>query len=87
MDQPLLDVKLIIPETVREKMEDRMILDEDVASVISYAERTGNKFKNTESKSYIAYYKPVEVTYWVEYLPQEDGFLICNTYSHRLEIV
>jgi hypothetical protein len=54
--------------------------------VISQAEHTGNKFKNMENNSYIASFKPASVTYWVEYSPQEDGFLVHNAYSHRLEI-
>ena len=80
------NVSLIIPEQVREVMEERMILKGDVSKVIQHAESTGNKLINTESNTYIAYFKPVSVTYWVEYSLQEDGVLIHNAYSHRLEI-
>jgi glutamate synthase (NADPH/NADH) small chain len=80
------NVKLIISENVRQTLEELMILDSDIATVISHAEHTGNKFKNMESNSYIASFKPASVTYWVEYSPQEDGFRVHNAYSHRLEI-
>ncbi len=80
------DVKLIIPESVRRVMEDSLILSEDVAGVIARAESTGNRLKNAETGHYLAYLQPLKVTYWVEYTPQEDGFLVHNAYSHRLEI-
>ncbi|VBB08786.1 alpha-helical ferredoxin [Lucifera butyrica] len=80
------DSKITIPENVRRVMEERMILTEDVAGVIRYAEDTGNKMKNTGNGHFIAYLQPAGVTYWVEYSPQEDGFLVHNAYCHRLEI-
>ncbi|MBP2628072.1 MAG: protein of unknown function cysteine-rich region domain protein [Firmicutes bacterium] len=79
-------ITLIIPENVRDLMEERMILKEDLIKVIEHAESTGNKFKNTENDNYIAYFKPVSVTYWVEYSLHKDGFIVHNAYSHRLEI-
>jgi hypothetical protein len=85
-DKEQYNVKLIISENVRQTLEELMILDSDIIAVISQAEHTGNKFKNMENNSYIASFKPASVTYWVEYSPQEDGFLVHNAYSHRLEI-
>lgn len=79
-------IKLIITDEIRELLEDRMILVDDLKQVIEHAETTGNRLKNMETGRYIAYYKPAVVTYWVEYTPQEGGFLIHNAYSHRLEI-
>lgn len=86
VDQMENNIVLVIPENVRQLMEDRMILRDDLIKVIEYAEKTGNKFKNTEKNIYIAYFKPVCVTYWVEYSLHKEGFLIHNAYSHRLEI-
>ena len=79
-------MKLIISETVRDVMEDRHILDEDIQRVIHYAEETGNKMLLQETGHYLAYRKPSSVTYWVEYLPLEEGYIVFNTYSHRMEI-
>lgn len=86
VDQEECSVTLVISERVKQNLEEWMILDSDIAKVISHAEQTGNKFKNVENNSYIASYKPASVTYWVEYSPQEDGFVVHNAYSHRLEI-
>ena len=79
-------IKLWIAEDVQEVMEHRLILVEDIQKVIEHAERTGKKLFNHESGHYLAYYQPVSVTYWVEYQPENEGFRIYNTYSHRMEI-
>ena len=79
-------VRVIIPDKVRQSMEDEMILVDDVAKVIAYAQSTGNRLKDDATGHYIAYLQPLKVTYWVEYTPEKDGFLVHNTYSHRLEI-
>jgi Fe-S oxidoreductase len=86
VEEPRVDVTVIIPENVKRIMEDRMILVGDVAKVIAHAESTGSKLKNVENGHYIAYLQPVSVTYWVEYSPEGDGFLVHNAYCHRLEI-
>ena len=79
-------INLIIPDEVRARMDERLILIEDVQRVLEYAQRTGRRFLNRESGHYLAYFKPTAVTYWVEYTPQDDAFLIFKTYSHRMEV-
>ncbi|HWR09023.1 pyridine nucleotide-disulfide oxidoreductase/dicluster-binding protein [Sporomusa sp.] len=78
--------KVIIPDSVLHIMEERMILADDVARVIEHAETSGNKLKDPESGYYIAYFQPANVTYWVTYQPQDDGFVVHNAYCHRLII-
>jgi hypothetical protein len=79
-------IKLIIADDVRERLEQRLILVEDIQRVIEYAERTGRRLLNRETGHYLAYFKPTSVTYWVEYVPQNDAFVIFNAYSHRMEV-
>lgn len=79
-------IRLILPEPVQQMIEDRLILVEDIKKVIEYAERTGKRMYNASTGRYLAYYRPISVTYWVEYTPQEDSFLIHKAYSHRMEI-
>jgi len=86
VDEEQCNVTLIISDSVRQVMEERRILTNDLIAVITHAESTGNKLKNIENNTYIAYFKPISVTYWVEYSQGEDGFVIHNAYSHRLEI-
>ncbi|MDR1659657.1 MAG: FAD-dependent oxidoreductase [Desulfovibrio sp.] len=84
-EQPLMPLA-VSPET-RARMEDDLVLDSDVRSVIEYAERTGNKLLNTATGHFFAYFKPAYVTYWVEYTSDEHGFTIHDAYCHRLEIL
>lgn len=80
-------VQLFISDAVRDLMEERMILEEDLQHVIEWAERTGVKLKHRETGRFLAHHKPSNVTYWVEYSPTGDGFTVHNAYSHRMEIV
>lgn len=78
---------LHLSEEVAERVDQRLILEEDIRQVVQYAERTGNRFRNPETGHYLAYHKPANVTYWVEYASTDDGYRVHNAYSHRMEIV
>jgi glutamate synthase (NADPH/NADH) small chain len=71
---------------VRERLESRLILVEDIQQVIEYAERTGRRLLNPVSGHLLAHFKPTAVTYWVEYTPEGEAFVVHNAYSHRMEI-
>jgi glutamate synthase (NADPH/NADH) small chain len=79
-------IQLIMSDEVRERLDQRLILIEDVQRVIEYAERTGRRLLNQQTQRYLAYFKPTAVTYWVEYVPQDEAFVIFNSYSHRMEV-
>ena len=80
-------IKLLLNVRVAQIMEDRLILIEDIQQVIERAERTGIKFINPDNGHNLAHFRPVKVTYWVEYNPQELGIEVLNVYSHRMEIL
>ncbi|TGE37607.1 FAD-binding protein [Desulfosporosinus fructosivorans] len=80
-------INLLLNERVLGIMEDRRILIEDIQQVIEFAERSGRKFINPDNGHSLAHFRPVKVTYWVEYQAQEQGFVVLNVYSHRMEIV
>jgi len=80
-------IKLLLNEKVEQIMEDRLILREDIQQVIELAERTGIKFFNPDNGHSLAHFRPVKVTYWVEYNPQEQGIEVLNVYSHRMKIL
>ena len=83
---PFESILLILPDTVIQQIEERLILVEDIQKVIEYAERTGKRLFNTSNGHYLASYKPTSVTYWVEYTPQNDAFLVHRAYNHRMGI-
>ncbi len=64
-----------------------MILVEDLRQVIEWAERTGSKLVQKKTGHYLAHYRPGTVTYWVEYSADQEGFVIHNAYSHRMEVL
>lgn len=80
-------IELILSDELRERLETRLILVEDIQRVIAHAEKTGRKFTNRETGHWLASFKPNAVTYWVEYSPQGDAFEIHNAYSHRMYVV
>ncbi|MDR3599752.1 MAG: heterodisulfide reductase-related iron-sulfur binding cluster [Desulfosporosinus sp.] len=80
-------IKLQLNERILKIMEERRILIEDIQRVIELAERTGRKFINPDNGHSLAHFRPVKVTYWVEYQAQEQSFVVLNVYSHRMEIV
>ena len=59
---------------------------ENIRKVISRAEKTGERLINRETGHLLACNRELNVTFWVEYAVQEDGYVIYNAYSHRMEI-
>jgi hypothetical protein len=81
-------ITLNIPPEVQSRMEERLILVEDIQQVIAHAENTGKKLLNPRTGHFLAHHRPGNVTYWVEYSPGPagDGFAIHNAYSHRMVV-
>jgi hypothetical protein len=79
-------IRLNIPPEVQSRLEERLILIEDIQQVIAHAESTGKKLRSPPTGHFLAYHRPGNVTYWVEYspTPNGDGFDIHNAYSHRM---
>lgn len=79
-------IQIVLTDEVRERLETRLILIEDIQRVIAYAERTGRKFANRATGHWLASFKPHAVTFWVEYAPQDDTFVIYNAFSYRMRV-
>ncbi len=77
---------LEIPIEVHELLEKRMILVEDVRKVIQHAEETGERLRNPATGNLLARWRPSCVTYWVEYSAGNNGFVVHNAYSHRMQM-
>jgi len=81
--QPL---QLLLDEEVRERLDSRRILEEDVRQVIHRAETLGQYLVNPDNHHRLASFRPVRVTYWVEYEPTDQGYRVHNGYSHRMQL-
>lgn len=73
------------PETA-DLLEQRMILESDISAVIQAAEANKCRIRDTAAGLYIAHRRIGNVTFWVWYRPEGDGFFIGRVYAHRMEI-
>ncbi|MFH1137344.1 MAG: heterodisulfide reductase-related iron-sulfur binding cluster [Pseudomonadota bacterium] len=80
-------IGLVISPDVRELLEERRILLEDVQKVILNAETTGDRLLHPETGRRKAAFTPYKATFWVEYTPSPDGYIIHNAYTHRMRVV
>ena len=67
-------------------MEERRILKSDVQKVLLNARETGKQFRHEETGRLLASFRPVVVTYWVEFEPTDGGYLVHNVWSHRMQV-
>lgn len=86
MDDDAPGFRLEITDEVRDRMEARLILVEDVVRTIAAAEGSGRRMA-TAAGTLTASHRPAAVTYWVEYEPVEGGFRVLNAYSHRMTVL
>jgi Fe-S oxidoreductase len=80
------NIKLYLDDDVLQRLRQRFILKEDIQKAIETAEKSGGKFINPENGRSLAYHRSGNITYWVEYAPNNDGFEIYNAYCHRMDI-
>jgi Fe-S oxidoreductase len=78
--------KVILSQELRDLIESRLILVEDIQKVIEHAETTREFFIDQESGHALASFKPNLITYWVEYSKAGNSYQIHNAYSHRMNI-
>jgi len=79
-------MNLHIAPQLRQKLSNEMILETDIEAVIEYCESSGRKVLDPKSGHFGGHLKIGNVTYWAEYLPVDEGFVLVNAYSHRMSI-
>jgi glutamate synthase (NADPH) small chain len=84
--EPWEVIELYISDEVRDRLDGRRVLLEDVQRVIFHAEQSGEKLCRSDSDRFLASYRPRAVTFWVEYSPRADGFEVHNAYGHRMTV-
>ena len=79
-------IRLILSQEMLNLLNSRHILEEDIRKVIFSAKKTGKHMINPDNNHHLASFKPVRVTYWVEYEAMDQGYVIHNAYSHRMQL-
>ena len=91
LEEPMekkLPYKLDFTVEARAMMDDRMILVEDVISVIDAVRETGECIFDEESGLLIARRRVGNATFWVKFSREEDGhYLVHRAWSHRMNVV
>ena len=76
-------LKLDISGDVKDLLEARHILDDDLKRVIDHAEKTGEKLYQPGSDRFLSKLRVQETYFYVEYSPAEKGYQIHAAYTHR----
>jgi hypothetical protein len=84
--EPHEAVRVAFTDECARLMEERRILRSDVQKVLHHALATGAHFSHDGTGRMLASLRPNTVTYWVEYEPQGDGFLVHRTWCHRMRV-
>jgi Fe-S oxidoreductase len=80
------DILLEISPELRQKLSDEYILEQEIADVVAFCERTGRTLYNQETGTLTGYRKIGNMTYWAEYEKTGSRYRLVNAYSHRMEI-
>ena len=80
------EIKLQVGGEVKKLLEERHISEEEVKKVIDFAETKGEKLYQQEANRYLAKSRLGEVTIYVEYSTDENGYIVHTAYSHRSRI-
>ncbi len=86
MEQRKSKINLHIAPQLRQKLNNEMILETDIKTVIEHCESSGKKVLDPESGFFAGHLQIGNMTYWAEYFPVDEGFDLVNAYSHRMSI-
>ncbi len=82
---PSLDIHMV-PE-VKKILEEDYILRTDIEKVLRQNETGDGHFLNQKTGAEIAYFRPVNVCFWIEFKRTGTGYEIFNAWRHRMTVV
>jgi hypothetical protein len=80
------EIKLQISDEIKQRLEDRHILEDEVKQVIHHAETEGEKLYEPNANRYLAKLRIGEATFYVEYSIGEEDYIVRSAYAHKSEI-
>ena len=75
---------LRVPPELLARLEERHILLQDLEAAVTGAEACGQWFANAENGHRLGSWKPRHVTFWVEYAPENQGYVLYDAWCHRM---
>jgi Fe-S oxidoreductase len=79
---------IAIPPEVQQKMEERLILQDDVEDALARGlTDAGEGFYHAQKDSLLINIRKQQVTYWVEYAVVGKTMEVRSVYSHRMEVI
>jgi glutamate synthase (NADPH/NADH) small chain len=81
------EVKLQLSDEVKQKLEDRHILEDEIKQVINHAETSGEKLYLPDDNRYLAKLRIGKATFYAEYSIEPDSYVVRSAYAHKSEIV
>jgi len=85
-DEPFEEIAVEFTDEAAALMEERRILKSDVQKVLLHVRETGKRFVHAETGHLLASFRPVAVTYWVEFEETDGGYRVHKVWSHRMHI-
>lgn len=85
--QEVIRLKLTYDDDLGELLEERLILEEDVRKVITDSLESDCFIEEKKTGLRIAHKQIGNVTYWVYFTPEDEGYRVRRAYSHRMEIL
>ena len=79
-------LQIIYESGAEVKMDERMILKSDVEAVLASYEETKEAVEDQEMGWLVANLRLGNVTFWVKFLPLEEGYRVYGAYSHRMTV-
>ena len=78
-------MNLVISDELRQKLNEMLILDEDLEAVVEHSERNSQYLKKANGDC-IGHLRQGCVTYWAVWRREGDTVHLLNAYSHRMVI-
>lgn len=80
------EIKLQVSSEVKQLLEERHILEDEVRQVIHHAETGGDKLYLPDENRYLAKLRIGKATFYVEYAIEQGSYIVGSAYAHKAEI-
>ena len=84
MEKP--EFALTLTDEARALMEQRMVLDTDVIAVMRAYRESGEAVLENDTGLLVTRRRIGNVTFWVKFTEDEEGYTVRRVYSHRMTI-